>query len=131
MFDWPVATVILGVLGTLTAAILKMPQRRVVENMRGEPCASKQDVKELKDVLLQRASKDDLRTVVQNQHEHQKYTETRNHDILNALDRVQGTIILEVKEGNNEKLGILHTLNSNVVRLLERTRNKRVQDDDN
>ena len=128
--DWPVATVILGVLGTLTAAILKMPQRRVVENMKGEPCASKQDVKDLKDVILMRASKDDLRTVVQNQHEHQKYTETRNHDILNALDRVQGTIILEVKEGNTSQLSILSPINSNVVRLLERTRNRNVKDDD-
>ncbi len=70
MLDWPVAAVLLGSLGAITAAVIKfVPQRTVVENGKGEQCASKEDV----------------RNVLYAVQSLQKYTETRNHDIIKAV----------------------------------------------
>ncbi len=94
--DWPVATVILGLLGTLTAGIIKaVPQRTVVENSKGEPCATKEDVRSLHQAL----------------NEHTKYVETRNHDIIRAISETGASVKVEIEP-----------VRDNIITLLERTR---------
>lgn len=93
--DWPIATVILGILGTITAAILKLvPQRTIVENGKGERCASKEDVR----VVVQ--SVQDLRT----------YTQQRSHDIINTLTPIAHDLVILVERtrfnrGSHDEIG--------------------------
>ncbi len=97
--DWPVATVILGLLGTVTAAFVKIvPQRTIVENSKGEPCATKEDVRALHQAF----------------NEHTKYVEIRNHDIIRAIGESGAAIQVEI-EPVKDKL----------TTLLERTRHYR------
>jgi hypothetical protein len=95
--DWPVATVILGVLGTVSAAIIKiLPQKTktIHENAKGEPCATKTDMANLNNEIKQL-------------HE---YTSIRNHDILNALQGVEGRLRDEIDP-----------IKRDVITLVERT----------
>lgn len=99
--DWPNAVLLLGVLGTIMVAIIKfVPQKTVIETHRGEKCATK----------------DDIRAILSAIHEHQKYSEQRNHDILNG----HGTIV-----------SLLNDQDRNMVRLQERLRRRRDDDDTN
>lgn len=114
MFDWPLASTFLGLIAAVIVALIKfVPQRTVVENFKGEPCASKEDVRAMQQAL----------------HEHHKYTEQRNHDILNALDRVQGTILIEIKEHAGSHSMSLNTISANQVRIIERMPRRRDYDD--
>jgi hypothetical protein len=91
MFDWPVATVLLGTLGTIAVGILKLvPQRMVVENSKGEKCASSEDVKNVYHAVMQV----------------QKYLETRNHDIIKAVSET-GAQLREKIEPIGHDLAIL------------------------
>jgi hypothetical protein len=102
--DWPTASVVLGILGSVTVAILKLvPQRTVVENTHGEPCASRQDVNDFR----------------QSFNEHHKYMETRNHDVINAITGTGASLETSLRE-------ISHDL----VTLLERTRRSRGNQED-
>ncbi len=107
MLDWPVAAVLLGVLGTVVVAIIKLvPQRMVVENSRGEKCASSEDVQKVAQAI----------------HDHQKYSEQRNHDILNAFSTVQSNILNAVMPTQN-------SISHDLVILVERSRNNRASHD--
>ncbi len=102
--DWPIATCILGILGTITAAIIKLvPQRTIVENSKGEKCASGEDVK----------------SVLHAVQEHQKYSELRNHDMINAIALTKSDI-----------LNALQPISHDIVILVERTRHNRASHDD-
>ncbi len=75
--DWPTAAVILGVLGTIAVAIIKVvPQRTVVQNTDGHKCASEESVTE-------------LTTVVKGLVE---YLHLRFHDVINGVSPVTGLV---------------------------------------
>lgn len=99
--DWPVASVLLGVLGTVAVAILRiLPQKTktVHENIKGEPCATKTDINGVNHGITQL-------------HE---YTSQRNHDILGALSAVEGRLREEIAP-----------LKHDIIILVERTSNRR------
>lgn len=102
--DWPTAAVVLGILGTVAVAIIKyVPQRTIVENAKGEPCATKEDV----------------RAVGQQLSEHARYMGTRNHDIIKAIG--ESCAAIEVK---------LEPMAHDLIVVMERTRRFRGANED-
>lgn len=76
--EWPTVVLILGILGTITTAIIKyVPQKRVHVNERGDRCATKQDLESLHATMR----------------DHDRYTKERNHDLLNAISQIHANTI--------------------------------------
>src|SRR3954469_11193812 len=91
MFDWPLAAVLLGILGTIMVAVIKiMPQRMVVENSKGEKCATSEDARNIMHAIQSLT----------------KYSETRNHDIIKAISE-SGAQLREKIEPIGHDLAIL------------------------
>jgi hypothetical protein len=105
--DWPTTALLLGVLGTITTAIIRLvPQRSLVQNTKGEPCATKGDVRDILAAI----------------HEHQKYSETRNHDILNRIVVAQSATTTQLGNTENKIVAALGPISHDLVTLVERTR---------
>jgi hypothetical protein len=69
VFNWEVAAVLLGILGTITVAIIRLvPQKTIIHAASGDKCATKDDIEALEMKLR----------------DHDRYTKERNHDLLNA-----------------------------------------------
>lgn len=106
--DWPAATVILGALATLAVGIMKaVPQRMVVEDAKGQRCATTEDVHKLTAAVEKLV----------------EYVHNRNHDIIGAVDRGQANVLLQT-------VPKLESVLTSLTTLLERTRRGGIHDED-
>lgn len=85
--SWEVAAVLLGVLGTIAVAIIRLvPQKTVIHAAGGDKCATKDDISKIAEQIR----------------DHDRYTKERNHDMLNTI-----AVLSAAVQDVNEKLAVL------------------------
>lgn len=89
--EWPTATIILGIIGTIATAIIKLaPQKVRIEDLQGHKCATKEDIVALTKLI-------DSNNVKQ-----EAYLHTRFHDLINSISPIALNLeILKDRIGRN------------------------------
>jgi len=106
-------------LGTLAIGIAKLPRR--VENTEGSPCATKEQAAQIIQLLTSclnnSSSVIQANRIIQLLEEHQKYSEQRNHDILNGQGKIQGFIANQIDKLEGKIWGKLDQINRDILEL--------------